>query len=179
VVEGTSDFIYLTSMSLACSTSGRVALDSRWRILPAGGATNIPTFVSLLGPHLDVTVLADSNTKGMQRVGNMIEKKLLAGHRLILAHVATGRKDADIEDLFSEGDYLRLYNKTYGASVKLADLPPGARITKRIEQLTGEPFDHGEVAETLLRHHHQITFTDTSLERFSALNKELNATLGT
>lgn len=112
VVEGTSDYIYLTTMSRICVASGREAIDERWRILPVGGATNIPTFVSLVGPHLNVTVLADSDTKGMQRVTNMIERKLLEGHRLIMANIATTSEHADIEDLFSEGDYLKLFNKT-------------------------------------------------------------------
>ena len=81
VVEGTSEFIYLTLLSQRCATSGRGRLDSRWRILPAGGATNIPTFVSLVGPHLDVTVLADSNAAGMQRITNMIARGLLKQQR--------------------------------------------------------------------------------------------------
>ena len=66
VVEGTSDFIYLTIMSQLCAATGRAQLDDGWRVLPAGGATNIATFVSLIGPHLDITVLADAGTKGMQ-----------------------------------------------------------------------------------------------------------------
>ncbi len=52
LVEGTSDFIYLTIMSQLCGATGRSQLDARWRVLPAGGSTNIPTFVSLIGPHL-------------------------------------------------------------------------------------------------------------------------------
>ncbi len=179
VVEGTSDFIYLTIMSAACAAAGRTALDDRWRVLPAGGATNIPTFVSLVGPHLDVTVLADSDTKGMQRVMNMIERKLLAGQRLIMASVASDVDHADIEDMFSEGDYLKLYNKTYGSSIKVGDLPRGDRIVKRIESHIGNEFVHGRVAEILLRHHHEFTFTDTSLDRFAALALAINETLGT
>jgi predicted ATP-dependent endonuclease of OLD family len=177
VVEGTSDYIYLTVMSEACMASGRDGLDDRWRTLPAGGATNIPTFVSLIGPHLDITVLADSDTKGMQRVTNMIERKLLADHRLIMASIATDSNHADIEDLFSEGDYLHLYNKTYGTSIKVADVPDGDRIVKRIEAMRGSAFVHGEVAETLLRSHHEITFTEMSLNRFAALIAAINDTI--
>ena len=179
VVEGTSDFIYLSVMSAACSMAGHNSLDERWRILPAGGATNIPTFVSLIGPHLDVTVVADSDTKGMQRVTNMVERRLLQGHRLILANIATGTRHADIEDLYSEGDFLKLYNKTYGTSLKVNDLPPGDRIVKRIEGHIGNSFVHGEVAEMLLRHHHEISFTDKSLGHFAVLIEEINKTLGT
>ncbi len=177
VVEGTSDYIFLTIMSDLCAASGRESLDARWRILPAGGATNIPTFVSLVGPHLDITVLADSDTKGMQRVTNMIEQKLLAGHRLIMANIATNSDEADIEDLFSEGDYLKLYNKTFCASVKVGDIPKGKRIVKRIELFLSTSFIHGKVAETLLRHHNEITFTDTSLDRFAELIKAINKTI--
>ena len=177
VVEGTSDYIFLTIMSDLCAAFNREKLDDRWRILPAGGATNIPTFVSLVGPHLDITVLADSDTKGMQRVTDMIEQKLLTGHRLIMANVATESNQADIEDLFSEGDYLKLYNKTFGSSLKVGDLPQGKRIVKRIEAQIDEPFIHGHVAETLLRHHHEITFTDTSLDCFEKVIKEINKTI--
>jgi predicted ATP-dependent endonuclease of OLD family len=177
VVEGTSDYIFLTIMSDLCKESGREYLDERWRILPAGGATNIPTFVSLVGPHLDVTVLADSDTKGMQRVTNMIESKLLKGHRLIMANIATGTDQADIEDLFSQGDYLKLYNKSFSSSIKLSDLPDGKRIVKRIEASIGSPFIHGKVAEILLRHHHEVSFTDTSLDQFEKLIAAINATI--
>ncbi len=177
VVEGTSDFIYLTIMSQLCAATGRSQLDDRWRVLPAGGATNIATFVSLIGPHLDITVLADAGTKGMQRVTGMVDQGLLAGHRLILASVAAST-NADIEDLFSEGDYLNLFNKTFSTSLRVNDLPQGDRIVKRLETKQGE-FVHGRVAETLLRNHSEIIFTDTTLDRFATLIDVLNATMGT
>ena len=176
VVEGTSDLIYLTTLSGLCASAGKTTLDARWRILPAGGATNIPTFVSLIGPHLDVTVLTDSDAKGMQRVMNMVERKLLSGHRLILASQAAETEHADIEDLFSDGDYVKLYNKTFGKSVKVADLPKGTRIVKRLEALEGA-FDHGRVAETLLRTHLEFALTDNSLEHFAKLLEIVNAAL--
>lgn len=177
VVEGTSDFIYLTIMSQMVSQKKKTALDSRWRILPSGGATNIPTFVSLVGPHLDITVLADSDTQGMQRVTGMIEKKLITGTRLILANEVNGQKNADIEDLFSVDDYLNLYNDTFKAKLKLADLGPGDRIVKRIEAKIGKTYDHGEVAETLLRTHQGRAFSDETIENFSKLNGLINATM--
>lgn len=178
VVEGTSDFIYLTILSACCSADDKTSLNENWRVLPAGGATNIPTFVSLIGPHLDITVLADSDTKGMQRVTNMANAGLLKASRLILASVATSSQQADLEDLFSEGDYLKLYNKTFGSSVKLSDLPQGDRIVKRIEAHLGNKYDHGKVAETLLRNAADVTFTNTTLENFEKLFLALNSTMG-
>ena len=177
VVEGTSDYIYLTLMSEICAEAELETLDSRWKILPAGGATNIPTFVSLVGPHLDITVLADSDTKGMQRVTNMIEHKLLDGHRLIMVSEATDSNKADTEDLFSEGDYLKLYNKTFGTTIRVGDLPKGNRIVKRIEGLIGDSFNHGKVAETFLREYLHYNFTDTTLGRFEKIIKAINNTI--
>ena len=178
VVEGTSDFVYLTIMSQLCAATGRSQLDDRWRVLPAGGATNIPTFVSLIGPHLDITVLADAGTRGTQRVTGMVDQGLLAGHRLILASAAAASTNADIEDLFSEGDYLNLFNTTFSTSLRVNDLPQGDRIVKRLETTQGR-FVHGEVAETLLRNYSDITFTGTTLDRFATLIDALNATMGT
>ncbi len=177
VVEGTSDFIYLTMLSSHCKEQGRVSLDEKWRMLPAGGATNIPTFVSLIGPHLDITVLADSDTRGMQRISNMTNAGLLDSSRLILASDVLQSNSADVEDLFSEGDYLKLYNKTFGASLKLSELPDGSRIVKRIEAHIGSKFDHGKVAETLLRSFADTTFTNTTVENFEKLMLKINETM--
>jgi predicted ATP-dependent endonuclease of OLD family len=176
VVEGTSDFIYLTVMSLLCGAAGLSTLDPRWRIIPAGSAANIPTFVSLIGPHLDITVLADSDTRGLQRVANMAAQNLLDGRRLILAHQVLKVPHADIEDFFTEEDYLKLYNRAHNATLKVADLPPGDRIIKRIQAHIGAAFDHGQVAETLLRHHGEMNLADTTLTRFATLYEAINTT---
>jgi predicted ATPase len=179
VVEGTSEYIYLNEMSRQLGADGRTTLDDRWRLLPAGGATNIPTFVALIGPHLDATVLTDSDTRGMQRVNGMIERGLLQAHRLIRVDDALddGVSNADIEDLFTVGDYLKLYNSTFNANLKAADLPPGDRVTKRIEKHTGERYDHGRVAEHLLRDTKSRKFSEATLSNFEALNALVNATM--
>lgn len=179
IVEGTSDFIYLTIMSSLCKTHGKEHLDDRWRTLPVGGATNIPTFVSLIGPHLDVTVLADSDTKGMQRITNMIDRTLLKRHRLIFASDAIVSHKADIEDLFDESEYLAFYNQTFGSDILVTDLPTGDRIVKRIEVHIGQKYDHGKVAETFLRTYQSLTLSELSLNQFEELVKKLNATINT
>jgi len=177
IIEGTSDFTYLTVLSSALSETGRGSLDERWRVLPAGGATNIPTFVALIGPHLDVTVLADGNAKGMQRINEMVAARgLLKPSRLILISQVVPNGNADIEDLFSEGDYLKLFNGAFNSDIKVKHLPPGDRITKRLAKLRGSDFDHGLPADWLLRNRTGMTFTDSSLERFEKLFALINAT---
>lgn len=67
--------------------------------------------------------------------------------------------------------------KTFGQSLKGEDLPKGDRIVKRVEKKQGK-FIHGDVAETLLRNYSDITFTETTLDRFATLIDPLNATIG-
>ncbi len=175
VVEGISELAYLTAMSSILASIGRTCLDERWRILPAGGAANIPTFVALIGPHLDATVLADSNAKGMQRIEQMIKNDLLSKSRLIFVSDVLSTKNGDIEDLFSTADYLVLYNAALEQDIKSGDLPPGDRIVKRIESTVGKEFDHYRPAQYMTRADHD--FSEETLARFEKLFTRINATL--
>ena len=106
----------------------------------------------------------------------MVKSGLLKPERLIVVTDAATSKSADIEDLFSEGDYLKLYNGAFGVDVKVKDLPLGDRIVKRLETFEGE-FNHGKPADYLLRHHAELTFAAGSLDRFEALMQLVNNTL--
>jgi predicted ATPase len=64
LVEGSSDLTYLQIMSDHLKSLGREGLSDRWRLLESNGATNLPTFVSLLGDKLDVTLLVDGSSAG-------------------------------------------------------------------------------------------------------------------
>lgn len=135
LVEGTSDFTYLTVLSDHLREQGRAHLDERWRVLPAGGAQNIPAFVALLGRKLDVTIFIDSNNTGMQRLHALADRGLLAANRLIAVGELTKTREADMEDVFTVEDYLILYNAAFDASITGGDLPPGTRIVKRLAAL--------------------------------------------
>ena len=176
VVEGISDYIYLTAMSARCMTTEREGLDPRWRVLPAGGATNIPTFVSLVGPHLDVTVLVDSDAKGVQRIRRMADSGLMENSRIVFVNAVLSSSHGEIEDLFDEAEYLNLFSKAFGTNINASALAKGDRITKRIEAANGH-FDHGRVAQALL-HHAEMQFSDRTLDRFSKLIQLINKTIG-
>lgn len=181
LVEGTSDYTYLTVMSDRLNELGRPHLDARWRIIPAGGAANVPAFVALIGRALNVTVLVDAGTQGMQRLSNLTTQGLLHSKRLLtVADVLTGVSRADIEDLFSEGDYLTLYNGAFGSKLKVADLQPGDRVVDRISRTTASGFtDHGRPADHLLRSRDRLLpgMSETTLSRFQMLIVSINATL--
>ncbi|MGW8955528.1 ATP-dependent nuclease [Streptomyces sp. NPDC055709] len=181
LVEGTSDYTYLTLISDFLKEAGRAHLDERWRILPAGGATNIPAFVALIGTNLQATVLIDSTPAGVAKIKALTNKGLLAPKRLLLTDTFTdGVKNSDIEDLFSPGDYLKLYNTAFGTKLKVGDLNGKDRIIARISRATGTPFtEHGRPADTLLRKRDALLpgLSETTLSRFEHLFTAINETL--
>jgi predicted ATP-binding protein involved in virulence len=179
VIEGTSDFIYLSEMSRHLERLGRPHLDfTRWTLTPVGGASGVPAFVALLGSRLSVTVLVDADAKVNQRLTDMVAKGLLESQRLVTVGQVLGRSTADIEDLFTVDEYLALYNKALGASLKPTDLPGDGPIVRRIQRQAG-PFDHGRVAEVLLREPEPFlsSLSEETLEHFGELFELVNGTL--
>lgn len=181
VVEGTSDYAYLKLISDFLASKGRVSLDPKWSIVPVGGADLIPTFVALLGNHLNVTVLVDSRKEGNQRLERMAKDGYLEKHRIILVGEILSRKTADIEDLFEEDEYLGLYNKAFSKAVKAQHLKGNDPIVARIARHEGvDRFDHGRPADVFLREREVVLsrLGDGTLKRFEDLFQRINKTLG-
>ncbi|MDQ4034277.1 MAG: AAA family ATPase [Actinomycetota bacterium] len=177
LVEGSSDFVYLDAMSRFLANQGRLHLDSDWRIMPAGGANNIPAFVALIGTTMEVTVLIDAGTEGAQRLQRALDAGRMDRQRLITVGDITGSPNSDIEDMFDVEDYLRMYNAAFGKRTTAASLPPGDRVVKRIEQKEGAKYDHYKPAEALLRGQIKMLpqMSVTTLERWSSLFERINA----
>lgn len=177
LVEGPSDLAYLDVISRHLRDSEREGLDERWRILPAGGASNVPAFVTLLGRKVAVTVLLDSGTEGSGRVEAAIKANRIDGKQVVFVGEVLQQQHSDIEDLFTPGDYLGLYNTAFGKRHKVGDLPNHAdRIIKRLESLDGK-FDHWRPAEALLRDPAAVgRLSATTLDNFERLAKRINAT---
>jgi predicted ATP-dependent endonuclease of OLD family len=180
IVEGTSDYAYLILISEMLSGAGRTSLDERWSIIPVGGADVIPTFVALLGNHLDVTVLMDARKEGNQRLENIISADILKKNRVITIGQIVGSKSADIEDLFAKSDYVSLYNLAFKATLKESDLKGTDAIVCQIARhLKVARFDHGKPADYLLRNREKVlpSLTKETLDNFEKLFQVINATL--
>ncbi|HOW20877.1 MAG TPA: AAA family ATPase [Tenuifilaceae bacterium] len=180
VVEGISDFTYLQSFSDYFKEIGRQSLNDKWTIVPVGGADLIPTFIALLGMHLDITVLIDSRKEGNQKINNLAEKGYLNNKSIITIGEIIKSRFADIEDLFSLEDYIHLYNLTFRKNHKPEDLTGTDPIVNKIARLENiERFDHGKPADYFLRNKDSIfnELSATTFDNFESLFDKINKTI--
>jgi len=181
VLEGTSDFVYLTTISDFLRDNNRKYLNEKWSLVPVGGADLIPTFVALLGIHLDVTVVIDSRREGNQKLSSLALKGYLKDKRILTIGEIISAKLADIEDLFAINDYLNIYNKAFGKSYNASDLPGTDQIVTRIARFEGiTRFDHGKPADYLLRNKIEVlpALSAETLTNFENLIEQINKTMG-
>lgn len=181
VVEGTSDYTYLRVISDYFVYEGRRhPLDERWSIVPVGGVDLIPTFVALLGNHLDVTVLIDSQKSGNQKLSRLVDHGILEVKRIITIGKILERTEADIEDLFEPSEYLEMFNGAFGEKLLLDDLQGNDPIVRQIARVINKKyFNHGVVADYFLRNRDRLLqrLSDNTYNRFEKLFNILNSTL--
>lgn len=181
LVEGTSDFTYLSVVSNHLEQlGGRTTLDKRWSILPIGGAEMLPAVVALLGPQLGATVLVHSRSEGHQVLTRLAAQGYLANQRVVTVGGAIGQRQADIEDLFEVNDYLMLYNAAHGAAVSSSDLNGTDTVLARLARhQRAEQIDRWKPAEVLLRRRDELLgrLGNQTLKRFEALFAKINETL--
>ncbi len=184
LVEGVSDLVYLQTMSGLLDSLGRTGLDNKITIVPTGGLDKVTTFISLLrGSDLAIACLLDSFTdqKGKARMEDLIEQKIIASKRIRFFHeFIKGSSLADIEDMFTKADYLKLYNAAFaGSEVKESDLDSTAmtiiaQISKHLGLKKG--FNHYRPANRMAADGvGPKTFEGETLDRFEAIFKSVNA----
>ncbi len=179
VVEGTSDYTYLTVVSDLLKENSRGHLDDRWSVVPVGGADLIPTFVALLGVQLAVTVLIDSRKEGHQKLSRLAKEGYLRDKCLVTVGEVLGRPAGDIEDLFVIDDYLLLYNTAFGKALDANDITGSDPVEPDNSPRGVGSFDHGKPADALLRNRNDLLpkLSEATLANFEKLFLRLNATL--
>lgn len=178
IVEGTSDYIYLSKLSRHLEKKGKSHLDlGKISLTPVGGASKIPTFIALLGQQLQVTVLVDSSPQANQNIRELINKGYLDGNKFITIGEIINQNTADIEDLFSVSEYLDLYNEAFDTSLSESDLHGSDQIVKRIEREENS-YDHGKPAEILLRDQGNFlsNLSPQTINNFDQLFERINDT---
>lgn len=179
ILEGTSDYTYISAISDFLVAKGRIGLRDEWTLIPVGGADLIPTFVALLGIHLDLTVVVDARKEGNQKLANLSKNGYLKSKKIITLNEIVASKFADIEDLFSESDYLKLYNDTFGKTHKPEDLKGSDQIVNKLARIEGIPrFNHGRPADVFLRNRDKYLdeLSDETLNNFEKLFEKINDT---
>lgn len=192
LVEGSADLVYLNLATIFLEEERRIGLSDKWVIVPVGGADKVATFVSLLGANqLNVAVFLDVSQTDQQRVGNLLKNELMAKRNLVTVGSILGRKNADIEDMFSVGPYLALVNAAYkdalaGSTITTAAIKTGdPRIVKRLERyfadhsINGGRFSHYKPSYVLMRNAalQQKIFDTEAKKNFEAAFAKINGLL--
>lgn len=140
VVEGVTDFWYLSSVSGYLTGQNRTGLDARIAITPAGGAQKTPYMVALLtSQKLRVVVLFDSEPGTERTANDLVRDRLIRSDGVIFVGKSfeSYRKHADIEDLLGDESYLDLVREAYAKELSGKTLSLNAnipRVVARVEE---------------------------------------------
>lgn len=195
LVEGPSDLIFLKALSAFLEAQGRTGLREDVTIVPVGGLDKVVTFVALLGANgLKLAVLHDYRGAPEQKLMDLVKQKMISPKALLnasqyrdLNDIGNGGKPSDTEDLFEPSLYLEYFNRAFskelkGTPLSEADLPPGDRITDRLERYINVKgvkirpsggFNHYAVASYFASNPPDAPDGDT-LRRFEALFAAVN-----
>lgn len=177
LIEGASDLLYLQVMSAILQEAGRTGLDPKITLVPTGGLDKVSTFISLLrGSSLNVVCLLDTfrDAKGKAKLDDLIENKLISDKKIkFFSDFLPDYTTADIEDLFTKSDYLKLYNEAFPEkTLKLGEL--NEKIKPILIQIS-ESFNHYRPANKLAAKGVDIKFFDEeTLDNFEKVFIEVN-----
>lgn len=179
IVEGIADLTYLNLISNILVEKNREGLNDDITIVPVGGADKVATFVSLLrGNELDMVCLLDtfSDQSAKSRLDNLVAEKIIKDKNILFFNEFTGDKFADFEDMFTDIEYIELYNKAFAASIKMADIKSNIPIMRQLKELNGnKDFNHYKPANYMAKNIANITLSDETLNRFETMFKKINS----
>ncbi|MCH0759369.1 AAA family ATPase [Klebsiella pneumoniae] len=189
IVEGVTDFWYLSTISDVLTSVGRKGLNSKITITPAGGAQRVSYMVSLLSSqNLNVVVLLDDEKQSRETSTELQQQGMLTRKNVIFVSDAleSKRDECDIEDLFNRETFLQMVDESYDlkpATLKLNDKIP--RIVKQIESAFSADKKHFVKAKPARAFMNRMKDGDNQilskeeLDRFEKLfdliNKRMNA----
>nr|VFK00585.1 MAG: AAA ATPase domain-containing protein [Candidatus Kentron sp. H]VFK00659.1 MAG: AAA ATPase domain-containing protein [Candidatus Kentron sp. H]VFK04645.1 MAG: AAA ATPase domain-containing protein [Candidatus Kentron sp. H] len=161
VVEGVTDFWFLSTLSELLRQAEKEGLDEELVITPAGGASKVAYIGTILrGQELRVAVLLDSDPEGQSAYEQLVHQWILEdSHVLMLGPVLGVEGNRCLEDMFAEAYYLGFVRAAYRKELGEKELsvpPQGKRsIVQRVEAalktLGIEHFNKGRVAKRIMK----------------------------
>lgn len=180
LVEGITDLIYINMLSNILNSMKRSGLKEDITIVPVGGADKVATFVSLMrGNELKMTCLLDTFTEQSTkaRLDNLISQNIIKDKKVMFYHDIIKTNYADVEDLFSDNDYLLLYNGAFGKNIKFKDVDSSKPIMGQLKKYNGgKNFNHYTPANYMAKNIQSLSFTDETLNNFEKLFININKT---
>lgn len=183
LVEGPADLLYLTLFSNLLESENLVGLKENITIVPVGGLDKVSTFISLLrGSKLNVVCLLDSfsEQKGKQKVDDLIKNKIIKEKNIrFFDEFIPGLNKADIEDIFTKEDYLKIFNEALANEFKQIDVSEveiNQSIIPQINKIINKDrFNHYRPAYILTQLGvSKDYFNATTLDNFENIFKEIN-----
>lgn len=189
VVEGVTDYWYLSSVGSHFADSALPTLNPEITMTPAGGAQKVSYMVALLtSEDLNVLVLLDSEKDAKSTKDELVKNKLIAQQNVLFVGESfpTAPTEADIEDMLDPVVFEQLVRESYAAELKGKKLVLNAsipRIVKRFEAAffdLGIPFHKTRPARLFLKKmaaEPEKVLPQESTDRFAALFKLVNERL--
>jgi predicted ATP-dependent endonuclease of OLD family len=159
VVEGVTDFWYLSAMSTLLREAGQDGLDEQLVITPVGGGTKAAYVGTILhGQKLNVAVLLDSDQEGKNAYEQLVHQWIVeAKNVLLLSEVLGVAEQRTLEDLFDENYYLAHVSTAYSKELdgKPLTLAQDKRsVVERVEEAFKakgvDRFNKGRVSKRIM-----------------------------
>ena len=185
VVEGVTDFWFLTTISTILQEASLQGIDEQLVITPAGGASKVAYVGTILhGQKLDVMVLLDSDQEGKNAHEQLVRQWVMENkYVLMLGEILGMNHSCALEDLFSESYYLEFvqaaYHKELGKKTLKLGKESNQSIVERVEtalKVHGiEHYNKGRVAKRIMKDLAQKNLSDLPDETVKNFNQVINA----
>jgi predicted ATP-dependent endonuclease of OLD family len=185
IVEGVTDFWFLTTISTILQDANLAGIDEQLVITPAGGASKVAYVGTILhGQKLDVMVLLDSDQEGKNAYEQLVNQWIMDNkYVLMLGEVLGLPHSCALEDLFSESYYLEFvqsaYNKELGKKTLKLSKESNQSIVDRVETALKshgiEHYNKGRVAKRIMKDLAQKTLADLPEDTINNFKKVIDS----
>lgn len=185
VVEGITDYWYLSSISDYLKEQNKAYIQDDLIITPCGGARKIPYMVSLLSSqNLKVIVLLDTEQTAKLTGEEIVKNKFIKDDAVIyITDAVNSKKESDIEDLIDEKTFESLIKEAYSKELNGKPLSINSKIPRVIHRYEAAfknakiPFNKTRIARLFIdkmsNNPSQIISKETS-DNFESLFKLIN-----